>query len=90
MRGELPAALAEAVPGEGEARRRQAEGRDPQGVARWRSSVVRRVPEMIGGSADLTGSNNTKTKGDDRRSRPATTPAATSTTASASTAWPRP
>ena len=42
----------------------------------------------IGGSADLTHSNLTITKGMGRIA-PATMPAATSTTASASTAWRR-
>jgi transketolase len=74
---------------EGEARRREAEARDAQGVAELAlEALVPAVPEMIGGSADLTGSNNTKTKAD-ARLRPAISPAATSTTASASTAWPR-
>jgi transketolase len=46
------------------------------------------MPETLGGSADLTGSNNTKTPelgvfGPENRK------AATSITASASTAWPR-
>ena len=48
------------------------------------------VPELVGGSADLTGSNNTKTKAtraDDPARRRA---AATSISASASTPWPRP
>jgi transketolase len=44
------------------------------------------VPEMIGGSADLTGSNNTRTKSM-KVCRPPTIPAASSITASASTAW---
>jgi transketolase len=47
------------------------------------------VPETIGGSADLTGSNNTKTSQPEPVT-PTTSPAATSITASASTAWPRP
>ena len=46
------------------------------------------VPETIGGSADLTGSNNTLTK-DLGIFDPRTARAATSITASASTAWPR-
>ncbi len=45
-------------------------------------------PSMIGGSADLTGSNLTKTRGMSR-SRPAGSPGATSITACASTAWRR-
>ena len=46
------------------------------------------VPETLGGSADLTGSNNTLTKGSGS-SMPTTAPGATSTTASASTGWRR-
>jgi transketolase len=46
------------------------------------------MPELVGGSADLTGSNNTKTKAA-TPVRPAISPAATSITASASTAWRR-
>ena len=48
-----------------------------------------RLPELLGGSADLTGSNNTRIKGRGplyaARSRPATT----CTTACASSAWAR-
>ena len=51
-------------------------------------SLIPAVPEMIGGSADLTGSNNTRTKAMKPVDAPPTTPAATSTTACASTAWP--
>ena len=47
------------------------------------------VPETIGGSADLTGSNNTKSK-DLKPSTPPTMAAAISITASASMAWPPP
>ena len=47
------------------------------------------LPETIGGSADLTGSNNTKTEDAQAARRPAIRPAATSTTASASTRWRR-
>ncbi len=47
------------------------------------------LPELIGGSADLTGSNGTAPSCT-RRSRRATSPATTSTTACASTAWPPP
>ena len=43
----------------------------------------------IGGSADLTPSNNTKTKNIDGDRRPAISPAAISITASASMAWRR-
>ena len=47
------------------------------------------LPDTVGGSADLTGSNNTKTGLAEGQHAP-TPPAATSTTASASTRWPRP
>ena len=73
MRGELPAALDDAIARvQGEARRREAEGdRDPQVGRESRSRVlIPAVPEMIGGSADLTGSNNTThqvDEGDDAR-----------------------
>ena len=69
--------------------------RSPSWATRKSSQEVLEVinpvlPDTIGGSADLTGSNNTKTaslKADDRGP---TRPAATSITASASTRWPRP
>ena len=48
------------------------------------------VPETIGGSADLTGSNNTKTSQTKTDHRRRSTAAAMSTTAFASTAWQRP
>ncbi len=67
----------------------------PQHIATRKSSelaieaIVPAMPEFLAGSADLTGSNNTKAKSAVAFS--AKTPrAATSTTASASTAWPRP
>ena len=47
------------------------------------------IPEMVGGSADLTGSNNTHRRRTPRCSTTPTMPAATCTTACASTAWPR-
>ena len=47
------------------------------------------LPEMIGGSADLTGSNNTRAKGMKALTR-RTIPAASSITACASTPWRRP
>jgi transketolase len=61
--GELPAALADAVQ---KVKRTLAEA--PKEIATRASSefalesLVPAVPEMIGGSADLTGSNNTRTK----------------------------
>jgi transketolase len=63
MTGELPKALAEAVQ---KVKRTLAEA--PKDIATRASSefalegLVPAVPEMIGGSADLTGSNNTRTK----------------------------
>ena len=49
---------------EGEARRRAEGDRDAQRLRdRARSRSTAAVPEMIGGSADLTGSNNTKRQG---------------------------
>ena len=47
------------------------------------------LPATIGGSADLTGSNNTKTKAHRAARPPTIMPGATSITASASSAWPR-
>ena len=47
------------------------------------------LAETIGGSADLTPSNNTKTS-QTKELSPAITATATSTTASASTPWPPP
>jgi transketolase len=63
MAGELPAALTDAVQ---KVKRTLAEA--PKDIATRASSefalegLVPVVPEMIGGSADLTGSNNTRTK----------------------------
>ena len=53
-------------------------------------ALVPIVPELIGGSADLTGSNNTHDQDSAGRSSRAISPATTSTTACASTAWRRP
>jgi transketolase len=83
-------------------RRRPHQGRDrrlAQGVAAGAGSVHRRLPELLGGSADLTGSNLTNTKstpplrfdlaGDVKmKTKPTARSAATSTTACASSAWP--
>ena len=75
---------------EGEARRRAEGDRDPRRLGnRARSARSPAVPEMIGGSADLTGSNNTKPKGMKVLSA-ADYAAASSITACASTAWPPP
>jgi transketolase len=52
--------------------------------------VINKVlPETIGGSADLTGSNNTNTPDPEGPFSAADRPAATCATASASTRWPR-
>ena len=61
----------------------------PARPRKWRSAVINAATELtVGGSADLTHSNLTITKGMGRIAR-ATSPAATSTTASASMAWRR-
>ena len=48
------------------------------------------LPSLIGGSADLTGSNGTRTTHHTRRCAPETSPATTFTTAYASTPWRQP
>ncbi|MCB1387314.1 MAG: transketolase [Nitratireductor sp.] len=63
MRGELPAALDEAMT----ALKQQLAEEKPKMATRKSSELVltsinKAVPETIGGSADLTGSNNTKTE----------------------------
>jgi transketolase len=63
MAGKLPAALASAV-----RQVKENAAAKPQEIATRKASelalesLIAAVPEMIGGSADLTGSNNTKTK----------------------------
>ena len=52
-------------------------------------ALVPAMPELVGGSADLTGSNLTLVKGMGTVAARQLTPAATSITASASTAWRR-
>ena len=52
-------------------------------------ALVPAVPEMVGGSADLTGSNNTRTKAMQRDVGHRLCRAGSSITASASTPWPR-
>ena len=54
-------------------------------------AFARALPEMLGGSADLTGSNLTtlEARAPRRASRGDSRPATTSTTACASSAWPR-
>ena len=68
---------------------------DPPKVATRKASemaleaINAAIPATIGGSADLTGSNNTKTKAQAAADSPTITAGATSITASASSAWPR-
>ncbi len=63
MKGELPAALAGAVQ-----KVKDSLGATPKDIATRSASefaletLIPAVPEMVGGSADLTGSNNTRTK----------------------------
>jgi transketolase len=63
-RGELPerARRARRTRFQAPARRRAPKHRHPQG-GEWRSRRWPALPELIGGSADLTGSNNTKHQG---------------------------
>ena len=76
---------------EGEARRRRRRRSRPASASEFAlEALTAALPEMIGGSADLTGSNNTRAEGHDGARRRATTPAASSITACASTAWRRP
>ena len=68
---------------------------DPPKVATRKASemaleaINAAIPATIGGSADLTGSNNTKTKAMQTLDASTTMAGATSITASASSAWPR-
>ena len=80
-----PAKLAKAHRRPQEGSRASPVSRDPQGL-RARARSDRAVMPELAGSADLTGSNNTKAKGL-APSRPRLRRAATSITASASTAW---
>jgi transketolase len=89
MAGEPPKALAAKL----RAFRKEISEKAPKVATRKSSEMVLEVinavmPETIGGSADLTGSNNTLTK-DLGVFDPRTARAATSTTASANTGWPR-
>ena len=66
MRGDLPGALNAAVRAV-----KEKLAAEPKDIATRTASefalesIIPAVPEMIGGSADLTGSNNTRTKGDE-------------------------
>ena len=53
-------------------------------------AIVGALPEFVAGSADLTGSNNNKAKSAVAFGAKIAQRAASSITASASTAWPRP
>ena len=89
MAGDLPAG---AFDGAGRPHR-QAVARQARVATRMSgtalAALVPAIPEMVGGSADLTGSNFTIRPGMTAFTPPIT-PAATSTMASASTAWRRP
>ena len=86
--GDLPAELDAAI---AELKREHAE--KPPNVATRKASelaldVINAVlPETVGGSADLTPSNNTKSKGLDDVAAGQISAGATSASASASTAW---
>jgi transketolase len=91
--GRAPAALADGD----RARSRRRSLAEPQKIATRKASEIalevgqRRDAGMIGGSADLTGSNNTKHQGPEGDVAPGRLfRAASSITASASTAWRRP
>ena len=90
IEGELPAGFDAAV----DALKQASSAEAPKVATRQASQKVLEalapvLPELVGGSADLTGSNNTKAKDMAPVTPPATMAAATSTTACASTAWPR-
>ncbi len=64
MRGDLPAGFDAAMSDyKKKLSARQAQRRHPQVLGDGSRGDQRRVPETIGGSADLTGSNNTKSSG---------------------------
>ena len=91
QRGDIPAAVGEAIA----AFKAKVAAEKPAWATRKSSQEVLEVinpvlPDTIGGSADLTGSNNTKTGLAEGRDPRPTRPAATSITASASTRWPPP
>ena len=92
MRGDLPAGFDAAI---ADYKQDSSPPTSPQVATRKSSEMALEVingavPETIGGSADLTGSNNTKTS----QTRPITpddfSRPLSSITASANTAWPRP
>ena len=89
-RGELPAGFDAAIA----AYKKKLAADKPKVATRKSSEMALEVingalPETIGGSADLTGSNNTKTSQTKNDHAGRLSAAATSTTASASTAWRR-
>ena len=62
--------------------------REPRRASAWCiNALAPHVPELIGGSADLAGSNLTDREGRRRLFAPSTAAGATSTSASASTPW---
>jgi transketolase len=70
MAGKLPKNLGKLV---NTHKKKIAEGKDDKATRQWSGAALevftKAVPEMIGGSADLTGSNNTKTSHTDTLSR---------------------
>ena len=88
MRGDVgQAARRRGRRGEAEARGRAKEIATRSASEFALEALTAALPEMIGGSADLTGSNNTRAKAMKTLNRRATMAAATSITACASTAW---
>ena len=91
LRGELPGKLAAAVK---DLKEKLAAA--PKEIASRAASefaldaLTAALPDMIGGSADLTGSNNTRAKGMKVLQAPRLCRHASSITACASTAWRRP
>jgi transketolase len=87
MKGELPGKF-ERGPGRRRRRDRGEEGnhRHPQGQPERDPGAGAKLPEFLGGSADLTGSNLTNWKESSHCARAPR--ATTSTTACANSAWP--
>ena len=88
INGDLPLGLGDAVRGA-----KEKLAAEPKDIATRIASenaldvLTAAVPEMVGGSADLTGSNNTRAKAHDGDVGGRLCRHASSTTASASTAW---
>jgi transketolase len=91
-RGELPAGFAQTAVDAVLAAHTKAETVASRKASQQALEASPALPELLGGSADLTGSNLTNTKPPRRRcasTKPACpTAGATSTTACASSAWP--